>query len=329
MTDIRNKKKRIGRAVFFVPLACLLLFLWNSSPSVAETAQTAVLYPDIREPFRSVFLNIAKGISDSLGGNVETKALTDTDTTPDILNWIRQNNLKTVVTLGNHGFSMTPELSKSVPVVIGGINMSPELLRGPYYGITLNPDPASLLLRLKTIAPKVTRVTVVYQREQDKWMIDKAVKPAQELGITLNAVAVENLQEAANKYREILNNQQTETEALWLPQDSAVLDEQAVLPMILKEAWDKRLIVFSSNPSFVKRGVLFALYPDNYNMGRSLGEMVKRIQATSGGQSYPDALHIESLRDLLIAFNIRTAAHLNINNSREDLDKFDLVFPSR
>lgn len=326
MTDIRNKNKSIGRAAFFAALACLILLL-SPARSFAQTA-TAVVYPDIREPFKSVFMNIVKGIGDALGGDIETRALGNADTAADVLAWTQQKNLRTVITLGNQAYSMTPELSKGIPVVIGAINMSPELLRGPHYGITLNPDPSSLLLRLKSIAPKVTRVLVVYQREQDGWMIEQGMKAAQELGITLQATAVENLQEAANKYREILNNQVSESDALWLPQDSAVLDEQAILPMILKEAWDKRLIVFSSNPSFVKRGVLFALYPDNYNMGRSLGEMTRRIQAP-GFRTDPSARHIESLRDLLIAFNVRTAAHLDIKYSREDLNKFDLVFPSR
>jgi putative ABC transport system substrate-binding protein len=322
MTDIGNNGRNIGRAAFFARLACSMLLLLNS---LHVHAETAVLYPDIREPFRSVFMSIAKGISDALDGKVETRALTDTDTAADILGWTRKENLRPIITLGNHAFSMTPELSKEMPVVIGAVNMSPELLNGSYYGITLDPEPAALLLRLKSLIPKVSRVTVVYQKEQDKWMIDKAIKPAHELGLTLNAVAVETLQEAANKYREILNNQQRDSDALWLPQDSAVLDEQAILPMILKEAWDRQLIVFSSNPSFVKRGVLFALYPDNYNMGRSLGSMVKRLQ----GSSSPDAQHVESLNDLLIAFNVRTAAHLDITYSREDLNKFDLVFPSR
>jgi putative ABC transport system substrate-binding protein len=325
MTDIGDNRKNIGWAAFFMRFTCLVLLLLISLHARAEMPATAVLYPDIREPFRSVFMSIAKGISDALDGKVETRALADTDTAADILGWTRKENLRPIITLGNHAFSMTPELSKEVPVVIGAVNMSPELLNGSYYGITLNPDPASLLLRLKSIIPKVTRVTVVYQREQDKWMIDKAAKPARELGLTLNAVAVENLQEAANKYREILNNQQRDSDALWLPQDSAVLDEQSTLPMILKEAWDRQLIVFSSNPSFVKRGVLFALYPDNYNMGRSLGEMAKRLQ----GSSEPTVQHIESLNDLLIAFNVRTAAHLDITYSRDDLNKFDLVFPSR
>lgn len=328
MTDISNKKKNIGRSVFFAALAGLALLLVVPPYSAAQAPAIAVIYPDIREPFRSVFMSIIKGIGEALGGNFETRALASSDTADDVLEWARQRDIRTVVTLGNQAFSMSTALSRDVPVVVGAINMSPELLRGPHYGITLNPDPAALLQRLKSIAPKTRRVLVVYQREQDGWMIEMARKPAQDLGIILQATAVENLQEAANKYREILNNQVSDSDALWLPQDSAVLDEQAVLPMILKEAWDKRLIVFSSNPSFVKRGILFALYPDNYNMGRSLGDMARRIQAP-GYRDDPAVQQIEPLRDLLVAFNVRTAAHLGIKYSRDELNKFDLVFPSR
>lgn len=327
MTDISTNNSRIGRLAFFSVLTCLLL-LFSPAHAPAQVPPTAVVYPDIREPFKSVFMNIVKGIGDSLDGNIEMRALGGEESAADVLAWTRQKNFRTVITLGNQAFSMAPELSKDATVVIGAVNMSPELLRVSYHGITLNPDPASLLRRLKSIAPTVTRVLVVYQRGQDDWMIEKATASAHELGLAVQAEAVENLQEAANKYREIMNNQASDSDALWLPQDSAVLDEQAILPMILKEAWDKRLIVFSSNPSFVKRGVLFALYPDNYNMGRSLGALSRRIQAPDYRDD-PATPRIGSLRDLLTAFNVRTAAHLNIKYSREDLNKFELVFPSR
>jgi hypothetical protein len=56
--------------------------------------------------------------------------------------------------------------------------------------------------------------------------------------------------------------------------------------------------------------------------------MARRIHA-SGIQHNPATQRIESLRDLLIAFNVRTAAHLGIKYSREDLNNFDLIFPTR
>jgi putative ABC transport system substrate-binding protein len=156
-------------------------------------------------------------------------------------------------------------------------------------------------------------------------MIDQAADSARKLGIELNAVPVDRLQEAVNAYSVVLNEQRSGTDALWLSQDSAVLDEQAILPMILREAWNKKLIVFSSNPAHVRRGVLFALYPDNYDMGVSLGTMA--LGTLSDGAPAANPQGIRMLRDVAIALNIRTANHMGLKYSKGVLREIDLVFP--
>jgi putative ABC transport system substrate-binding protein len=205
--------------------------------------------------------------------------------------------------------------------------MSPSLQGKQYYGISLSPDPTLLLQRLRELAPRVTRVTLVYQKDRDYWMVERGIQPAQRMGFTLNAIPVEKLQEAAAKYREIFGSLNSETDALWLSQDSAVLDEQAVLPMILQEAWDRKLIVFSSNPSHVKRGILFAMYPDNERMGRSLGAMAIRVRDRDAAWSASVPKGMLLLQDLAAAFNVRTAGHLGIRYTTDTLNEFDLVFP--
>lgn len=305
--------------------ACLLVFA-SAGPLRADPPTTGVLYPDIREPFRSVFLSIARGVSDELGKEALLKAIADEDEPQSIQSWVEGNRIRSVIALGSRGQSLSGEISATVPVVLGAVHMSPELERQGYYGIALSPDPAFLLERLKLLAPGVTRVTVVYHRERDGWMVERARQPAERLGVELNAVPVDKLQEAAGAYRTALSTQSSNTDALWLSQDSAVLDEQAVLPMILKEAWDRKLIVFSSNPSHVRRGILFALYPDNYRMGRSLGAMAALAhRQRMRGDRAPQGM--ELLRDLSMAFNVRTAGHLGIRYTREFLNSAELVFP--
>lgn len=304
-------------------LLCLFAML---APAVAadSAAAVGVLYPDIREPFRSVFLSIARGVSDELGQETPLRPLAEGEETQKIQDWITENGLKSVVALGSRGPLLSDEFNGTkVPVVVGAVHMSPELQADRYYGIALSPDPALLLRRLKTIAPGMKRVTVVYHRDRDQWMIDRARPAMERLGLELNAVGVDRLQEAAGVYRDILANQDSTTEGLWLLQDSAVLDEQAVLPMILKEAWNRKLIVFSSNPSHVRRGVLFALYPDNYRMGRSLGAMARRTQSEGNGRG------MVLLGDLSMALNVRTAEHLGLKVSRDLLREVELVFPLR
>lgn len=283
-----------------------------------------VVFPDIREPFRSVFMSIAKGVGETLGEEPKLLALADSEGANAVESWAQGAKVQTIIALGSRGPMISDALSNSLPVLVGAVHMSPELQGKKYSGISLNPAPALLLARLQMFAPKVKRVTVVYHRERDQWMVDQAAESARKLGIELNAVPVDRLQEAVNAYGKVLSEQRSGTDALWLSQDSAVLDEQAILPMILREAWNKKLIVFSSNPAHVRRGVLFALYPDNYNMGISLGTMVSEIPASTQAGN-PEGIRM--LQDVATALNIRTASHLGLKYSRDVLREIDLVFP--
>lgn len=310
-----------------VPVLAFLLSLFTVQLSMAAPPVTAVLYPDIREPFRSVFTTIADGVSESLNGQVTLRSISDEDNPDSIDTWLRQNDIEAAVVLGSRGQALSKQLSYSAPMVLGAIHMSNDLLEDSYHGIVLNPDPAPLFRRLKSLAPGVEQVNIIYHREHEQWMIDRSVEIARQHGITLNPIPVDRLQEAASSYRGILASQKSDREALWLSQDSQVLDEQVILPMILKEAWDRRLIVFSSNPSHVRRGVLFALYPDNHKMGRSLGTLTMDLHDHLVHSRSGKLAGIRMLDDLLMAFNVRTAGRLGIRYTRDDLNGFDLVFP--
>lgn len=326
MTGSPSRKPGWFGHVISVPVVVIGLCL-AAVRVLADPPVTAVLYPDIREPFRDVFLTIAKGVED-VGITIKPRAITDEDTTESIKAWLSENRIQAVVALGSRGQSLSDELPRTMPVVIGAVHMSP-LLRGKqYYGVTLSPNPAFLLQRLKNLAPGVNRVTLIYHKDRDRWMVDQALAPAQKLGVTLNAIPVERLQEAVVRYQQVLPTLKSDSDALWLSQDSAVLDEQAVLPMILREAWDRRLIVFSSNPSHVRRGILFAMYPNNERMGRILGAMAIRARDRLDHGSPASAQGMLLLDELDTAFNTRTAGRLGVRFSKESLSEYDLVFPT-
>lgn len=288
-----------------------------------------MLYPEIREPFRGIFTTIASGVGESVSGNVLVRSIRNDDSTEEVREWLSDNAIDVVVALGSRGHMLADEISISVPVVIGGVHMTPELIETGSYGISLNPDPGIMLQRLRSIAPDVRKVTIIYHRERDLWMVERAILVASDLGITINPIPVDSLQDAANQYRKVLRSQRSNTEALWLSQDSSVLDEQALLPMILKEAWDRKLIVFSSNPAHVRRGVLFALFPDNQAMGRSLGNMAASLHASRDVRDNGQPGGLQALSDLQTAFNIRTAGRLGIRYTRDSLNEYDLIFPPR
>ncbi len=291
--------------------------------SAAESRPVAILYPDVREPYRGVFVSIVQGIEDGLKIPANQYIIEEGESIQTLGAQLARERVKSVIALGRIGLQAARKFPREIPVIVGAVLIPPNPEAAEFTGITLTPDPKVLFNWLKTLTPDVKRVTVIYNRDRDEWGIDQAREAARPQGLVLNALPAENIREAAALYRDFLNQIKDGTDALWLPQDDSILDENALLPVILKEAWDKNLVVFSSNPEYVKKGVLFSLYPDNRGLGRSLAEMA--MERMEGGQKSPAIL---ALKDLLIAVNSRTAEHLGLRFTNQEKRKFDLIFPS-
>ncbi len=116
------------------------------------------------------------------------------------------------------------------------------------------------------------------------------------------------------------------------------------MSQILEQAWEKNLVVFSGNPSHIRRGLLFSMYPDNTRLGQALGQLAQEIQVrheqtgSSLEAENPDTgipaeslaphkqhIHILPLEHLHTGINLRTAEHLGIEISREQ--EFDIIYP--
>jgi putative ABC transport system substrate-binding protein len=120
-----------------------------------------------------------------------------------------------------------------------------------------------------------------------------------------------------------LNELKENEDILWLLQDDSVVDEQAILPLVLQVAWDRNLAVVSNNPAHVKKGVLLSVYPNNPGLGVSLANLALK----HANDKNPIIPGITPLRDLLVAMNTRTAEHIGIYRSGKRIDGVDLTFP--
>jgi len=96
------------------------------------------------------------------------------------------------------------------------------------------------------------------------------------------------------------------------------------LSFVLEQSWEKDVVVFSSNPAHVNKGVLFAMYPDNMKLGESLGAFA--LEELNGGKMLRKMIPVEDLKS---AFNKRTAEHLGIRFTKDELRNYDAVFPSQ
>ena len=310
------------RCVRILLVACWLCcaFVKDSASQSRPPQVIAVLFPDIGEPYRSVFLKIIDGIEERSKARVLTIPVSATPNPADLSAMMHKQDVKLVIALGRYGIKASNGLDHDLKVMIGGV-VNAQASDAEHTNVSsLAPDPGLLFARLKILMPQVKKIYVVYDPLQNGWLIRIAQQAAKAQGLELVAQEATDIKAALQIYQQIVTRSDAKTDALWLPQDNTTVQDSVVLPLVLRSTWSNDLAVFSSNVSHVSQGVLFAMYPDNLEYGRKLGQLA--LQATR-----PPGLH--PLRELQMAFNKSTANHLRINLSQAQLDEFQLIFPER
>lgn len=308
-------------------LACLLVAIsalvsWGTLG--AETQRVHVLYPVLSEPYASVFDAIMRGIERNVELPVVRVALRG-DSNSDI-EAIRATIDKEdrVVALGGRSIQLANELMRKTPTIIGAVVTSPEKVSDTSVGVSLTPDPMILFSKLRFFAPNINEVIVIYRPGAHDYIIELAKRAASKHGLSLKGLPADDMLAAANHYKELLGNGIPPTSALWLMRDASLVDEKALVPFILEQAWKKNLVVFSSNPNHVARGALFTLFPDNEGLGKQLGALINDLNANRKLEAA-----ILPLRAVRTAVNLRTAEHLGLEIDPSNRDAVQLTFPTR
>ena len=297
--------------------------LANKVAQAASVGGIAVIYPDIGEPYRSVFTQIIDGIEDRAKGRVANFAVGPNVNVGELNDSLRRQDTKVVIALGRQGMKVANSLDSNIGVVVGGVLSAAEDGARVLQVNSLSPDPALLFSRLKKMMPNARRIFTVYDPRQNEWLIQLAKEGAAVQGVELVSYPVQDLRSAMRAYQEIIAKADSRQDALWLPQDSTSVEESTVLPFVLQESWNNNLAVFSSSFGHVKRGVLFSLYPDNVELGRHLAGDALSLLASGNKESSA----LAPLREVLMAVNLRTAKHLGLNTAR--IQSFDMAFPEQ
>ncbi len=282
----------------------------------------AVVYPDVSEPYRSIFAKIIEGIEEGAKVAVRTYSIGPNVDPVEFSAQLKRNGTKIVIALGRQGLKAVSDLERDIPVVVGGILALPETDTRSLMGVSLTPDPALLFARLKSLLPGVRRVIVVYNPQNNEWLIKFAREAARAQGLELVAHEARDLGSAARLYESAFANSEGRRDAVWLPQDATTVDETTILPLVLKESWNRNVPVFSSSFLHVKKGALFALYPNNVELGRTLASSALAVLA--GDLRRRGVL---PLREVQTAVNLRTASHIGLSIGYQQQRSFDFIFP--
>ncbi|WP_461482120.1 ABC transporter substrate-binding protein [Porticoccus sp.] len=301
-------------AVFSRLLLSMVVISFSGLSSETVSAELMVLYPEVKAPFSKVFEDISEGAKEKFNGHTSLVALDDK---ADAGAAIAAKKPDVVLALGKRSLASVNAAGSQVPLVLGAVNSG----EYAYPGILMVPDPEVVLDRLLMLAPNVKRVHVIQKSKGD----DLQLKGAQEYlagrGVQLMIDYSADLREAASIYGKMLENANS-GDAVWILQDGSYVNS-AIFSLLLDAAWNKNLVVFSSNPLHVKHGALFAVYPDNKKMGASLGEIANQVLRKEADPN------MKPLRDVLVAVNERTGNHLGISLSSDVRGKVDLVLPAR
>lgn len=294
-----------------------------ASPSTVGSGRPryAVLYPDISEPFRSVFLQMAQGIDQRSAQPSLVWALPANTPVSQVVDRLKREQISAVIALGRSGLKLGRDLMSSYPVVVGGVvSVSAADVQGLAVH-SLAPDPSLLFGRLRIFMPSIRRVVVVHDPRQNAWLIRLARDAARQHGLELAVHDATDLKAAVRTYQELLPTIHGRIDVIWLPQDTVTADDAAILPLLLRESWAQRFALIASGLAPVRRGALMALYPDNVEVGH---ELARLAQLASGPQGLGPG--IQPLRQLRTAINTRTARHLGLDLSALS-QRIDLVLP--
>ncbi|BFM15844.1 hypothetical protein R50073_20270 [Maricurvus nonylphenolicus] len=296
------------------------------SLSLFSHAEVDVYYPEVRAPYQQIFEQIIEGVTSELPHKPSLHGLSKNTKPPQ-----PDTQQGIIIALGQRGLKAAAQGPQQV--IVGAISRPPNSFPKPLYGFALTPAPAKILGKLKELAPNVTKVYAVYNPIRSQWLVDDINKACEDLNLQITLDSADNLPKAAKLINQHLDTAAPNQSAIWLL-ESRFSNDNSLMNQILEEAWEKNLAVFSANPSHIRRGLLFSMYPDNVKLGQALGQLAQKLKKQGLGNK--EAGHDEStlsspiqvfpLEHLHTGINVRTAEHLGLKIPRNQ--KFDLVYPA-
>ncbi len=297
----------------------ILLLIWTFPLSAAEIP---IFYPDIKDPYLSIFKDAIRGIDSTIGQPVQTRLITNDVSSVQLQSWANQLQAPLAIAMGPSSLKTLQDLKDDASILAAIFITEPSNLNKVAVAVTYAPDPMILFKTMQRLDKRTNRVHVVINPLRWQWLIDFAAQAAQRLNMELVVHNARNVSESAKLYDKVLKDMNSISDSLWLPEDSSTMDAQVILPMVLSVMWDKNLKIFSSGVSQVGRGALFGLYPDSYAMGEYVGQVAQKLLKNQKIEE-----PVQPLRQLKSAINIKSMQHIGLQIDQETLNSFTVVLP--
>jgi hypothetical protein len=187
--------------------------------------------------------------------------------------------------------------------VIGMVHSNP--VESP--GVSLALDSQGLAKRLSQLAPFIKKVYAVQERSHPAITLHAADKPIATLPVIIKEGG--DMVSTIRLLGQLVEQDVTSSDAILVPANLP----GNILFEITKIAWDRKVILLSTNLSHLESGVLMVFYPDEEKLGEQLG-----ILANNSKPGF------ENLQSVNTGLNQRVAQHLNIRIEASLLNQFSV-----
>jgi putative ABC transport system substrate-binding protein len=293
-----------------IALATVLLILCSRSV-FAESNRIVVLSGQDLRPYQEVLTGFQQSlVKQGITLTIEIHPLQGNPTkAQDVLENVKRNGAKLVVTLGNQATQAAVREITHIPILATMIITPDDLRSSPNTTAVLLDFPLETQLQwMKRIVPNAGTVGVLFNPKENQIKVDAASKAAKGTGLTLVPKSVETPRGIPDALDDIART----VDVLWGIPDSLVMTPQTAEPILLNTLKNKIPLVGLSS-SWVKAGALYALDRDYVDIGLQSGELAGKLLNGTSASSLPHAYP----RKVAYVLNLKTANLINLELPQE------------
>jgi len=210
--------------------------------------------------------------------------------------------------------------TKNIPIVISAITdpVGAKLVKSlerPGTNVTGTTDMSPVreqLALFKELGLNVNRVGIIYNAGEanSRSLVNLAKKAAKDLNIDIFEATVTNSSGVLLAAKSLVGK----VDGIYIPTDNTVV---SALESVLQVAYDNKMPVITGDTDSVERGALASLGMNYYKLGLQTGEIAYKVLQGANPAETP----VETLKDLELFINIKTAQKIGVKVSEDMLKK--------
>jgi hypothetical protein len=275
------------------------LFLLVSCSVYAQGSPVLIVYPQVEEPLHGIYAGIIQGIKRKISN---TELLELPDGTDDAQSELDRHHPNKIIALSKRVAHTIGKSSYRGQTLVGMVHTNPS----EAVGVSLAMDSQDFTKLLLHLAPFIKRIFVIQEHTHPaitSIRVDSASTP------TIVIREGGDMTATIRLLGHLVEEEATTSDAVLVPANLP----NNIFYEIAKIAWDRKIILLSTNLAHLESGVLMAFYPDPEGLGEQLG-----VLANTG------KFEFENLKAVSAGLNQRVAQHLTIEIEVSKLELFSV-----